>query len=217
MQFLFSGNIMCILLLVCCRYAAGVLPGAAGVLLVFCWCSASVPVCYRWRCDLPVCCRPVCFRCSAGVFPVLCQCVSGVLPVFCRCFAGVLPVCCRCAVSGSVGSNGTANDEWQQTNDDDKLRQQTTHDNQWQQELMTNGQQWRMATTNDDDNEDNHDNDDKRRRWRVGRGNGGFTQQSNGYLYLVRAAEYNIWFSECMPSANTKVVLFCDISKDIYI
>ena len=86
-----------------------------------------------------------------------------------------------------------------------------TDDDQWQQELMTNGQQWRMATTNDDDNEDNHDNDDKRRRWKVGRGNGGFTQQSNGYLYLVRAAEYNIWFSECMPSANTKIFLFGDI------
>ena len=128
MQFLFPGNIMCIVLLVCCRYAAGVLPGAAGVLLVFCWCSAGVPVCYRWRCDLPVCCRPVCFRCSAGVFPVLCQCVSGVLPVFCRCSAGVLTVCCRCAVSGSIGSNGKENDKWQQTNDnnDDKLRQRTT-------------------------------------------------------------------------------------------
>ncbi len=27
------------------KYAAGMLPGAAGVLLVFCWCSAGVLVC----------------------------------------------------------------------------------------------------------------------------------------------------------------------------
>jgi len=142
---------------------------------------------------------PVCFRCSAG------RCVSGVLSVFC-----ILPVFCWCAAGVLLVATLAADSKWRTTTNKRQWRPMTTNDDndEWRLwTIMTNntnnthrwwttktgrGRRWRtdndkewqwwmMTTTNDDEQgEVLHDN-------------------QNGYLYLVRATEYNIWFSEAMP------------------